>query len=250
MTSVYLSDPDTQPDDQFVAGEPRWLVAGNAGRLLDPRRTPVLITAIDLAHGYFEVEIQAFEDRGARWLVPLEDVTRYQFEPGGALASPADLALMAEAVARLDVTVEIGDPAALQRTEREIAAHRQSADDWLTGHGAPEHIDVAPSIQARQGMDAAFGWLAGFLADTQPDGLAGLDEQLAATYVSSPQSGDMMRAHLVVLAELGLCCYRGKPVRDPASLSGELSRQRRAAHIIARIGFVQALWRRAPTGPG
>jgi hypothetical protein len=245
VSPVYQSDPDALPDDRFAAGELSWLVAGNTGRLLDARRTPVLVTGIDVAHGYFEVEILAFEDRGARWLAPLEDVARYQFEPGGARAAAADLERMAAAIARLDVIVDVSDTAALPRTEQQIGERRQRADAWLTAHGAPEHIDVTPFIESRRGMPAACGWLAGFLADTEPAGLADLDEQLAATYVSNPQSGDLIRAHLIVAAELGLCSYHGKPVRDAASLSGELGRQRRAAHIVARLGFVRALWRRA-----
>jgi len=80
---MYQYDPDARPDSEFAPGELRWLVTGNTGRLLDGRRTPVRVTALDLAHGYFEAEILAFEDAGARWLVPLEDVTRYQFAPGG-----------------------------------------------------------------------------------------------------------------------------------------------------------------------
>src|SRR5215471_8881040 len=80
-TGMYQTDPDARPDSEFAPGELRWLVTGNTGRLLDGRRTPVRVTALDLAHGYFEAEILAFEDAGARWLVPLEDVTRYQFAP-------------------------------------------------------------------------------------------------------------------------------------------------------------------------
>ena len=80
---MYQSDPAARPDTEFAPGELRWLMTGNTGRLLDDRRTPVRVTALDLAHGYFEAEILAFEDAGARWLVPLEDVTRYQFAPEG-----------------------------------------------------------------------------------------------------------------------------------------------------------------------
>jgi hypothetical protein len=102
---VYQFDPDVRPDDQFTAGDLRWLVPGNRGRLLDTRRTPVRVTLIDLPHGYFEVEILAFEDQGARWLVPLEDVTSYQFEPAGSSAPAAAVAAMKDAIGRLDVTI-------------------------------------------------------------------------------------------------------------------------------------------------
>jgi hypothetical protein len=258
---MYQYDPDARPDSEFAPGELRWLVTGNTGRLLDGRRTPVRVTALDLAHGYFEAEILAFEDAGARWLVPLEDVTRYQFAPGGDNAGLDTVAAMTEAIARLDVTLEItADPAAGLRSRGEIAACREHADAWLTVHGVPESIDPEPHIAQLRGSDAAAGWLAAYLAEATPPGLDGLDgppsldgppdlaaldAELTAGYVSSPASGDLVRAHLIVLAELGLCGYRGKAIRDPASLEGRYSRDARRAHIIARAGFTQALWARA-----
>ena len=66
---MYQTDPGALPDDRFSPGNLSWLVPGNHGRLLDARRTPVRVTAIDIHHGYFEVEILAFEDKGARWLI-------------------------------------------------------------------------------------------------------------------------------------------------------------------------------------
>jgi hypothetical protein len=63
--SIYQSDPDAAPDSELLPGEPRHLVAGNGGRLLDPRRTPVHVTAVSPELGFFEVEIDAFEDARA-----------------------------------------------------------------------------------------------------------------------------------------------------------------------------------------
>ncbi|MBO0808028.1 MAG: hypothetical protein J2P32_06965, partial [Actinobacteria bacterium] len=91
---MYQADPEALPDDRFAPGELGWLVAGNDGRLLDARRTPVRVSAIDLQRGFFEIEITAFEDKGARWLVPLEEVTRYQFSPEGVRASASMIARM------------------------------------------------------------------------------------------------------------------------------------------------------------
>jgi hypothetical protein len=196
---VYQADPSALPDDQFTAGDLRWLVPGNRGRLLDARRTPVRVTAIDLPHGYAEIEICAFEDAGARWLVPLEEVTRYQFAPGGRTATPAEIAAMRAAIDRLDVT-----------------------------------ITIIPNEEDRRSATAQ---------------LAALDEELAAGYVSNPGSGDLVRAHLITAARLGLCEYQGKVIRDPASLSGARAEDRRAAHLLARAAFTQALWRRADS-PG
>ncbi len=116
---------------------------------------------------------------------------------------------------------------------------------WLTAHGAPEKIDATPFIDSRLGSQEAFGWLAGYLAESAPAGLLAMDNDLAASYVSNPWSGDMIRAHLITAARLGLSSYRGKPVRDAASLSGMWTEERRAAHIIIRAAFTRALWKRA-----
>jgi hypothetical protein len=72
-----------------------------------------------------------------------------------------------------------------------------------------------------------------------------MDDELAPGYVSNPWSGDLIRAHLITIARLGLSSYRGKAIRDQASLSGTWSENRRAEHIIIRAAFTQALWQRA-----
>ncbi|MGH2883953.1 MAG: hypothetical protein ACRDPA_14870, partial [Solirubrobacteraceae bacterium] len=82
MTTIYASDPNSAPDSEFRPGELRYLVVGNRGRLLDTRRTPITVTAIDRIRGSFEVEIGAFEDAGARWELPFEEVARFQFASG------------------------------------------------------------------------------------------------------------------------------------------------------------------------
>src|SRR5690348_5732147 len=118
---MYQSDPDSAPDTEFVPGELRHLVAGNRGRLLDPRRTPVHVTAVSPETGFFEVEIDAFEDAGARWLIPLESAASYQFASGGAMVSDAGLTELRDAVARCDVQVTIaGGRAARDHAERRL----------------------------------------------------------------------------------------------------------------------------------
>lgn len=73
---VYETDPAAAPDSDFAPGRLEHLVPGNAGRLLDARRTPIAVTAVSAARGEFEVEIGAFEAAGARWELPLQEVRR------------------------------------------------------------------------------------------------------------------------------------------------------------------------------
>jgi hypothetical protein len=68
---------------------------------------------------------------------------------------------------------------------------------------------------------------------------------MTQAYISNPGSGEVIKGHAIVLAELGLCPFTGKAVRDPATFAGEWDRSRRAEHIVARSGFTRALWDRA-----
>jgi hypothetical protein len=241
--SVYQSDPEPAPDAGFLPGELRHLIAGNHGRLLDLRRTPVLVTRVTPASGFFEVEIGAFEDAGARWLVPLEDVTSYQFQPEGRVAGRRTLAELRAAVARCDVRVTVAaGPAARSRALRRLRAERSRAAAWLASTGAPERFDPQPFLDSATGWAEAAGWLTSYLAERD---LAGLEAAFSAGYVSNPWAGDLVLAHLTVLAELGLGPLSARAIRDPGAFEGQWSRARRVEHLLARTGFAQELWARA-----
>jgi len=241
--AVYQSDPDAPSDDEYAAGELGHLIIGNRGRLLDPRRTPVHVVAVDPDIGFFTVEIDAFEDAGAHWRVPLEQVSHYQFVRDSTRADTATTQALAAAAARHDLTISIDPGPSLQATGRaRLAAARHEAASWLTRHLGRAGFDPGPQITSRAGSPDLQGLLIDYL-DTR--GLAGMERRLSETFVSNPGSGDLVRAHFIAIAELGLGSYRGPPLRDPAVTSGEWSRPRRAAHIVARAGFTQALWQRA-----
>ena len=63
-------------------------------------------------------------------------------------------------------------------------------------------------------------------------------------YVSN-MSNEAVKAHRIAVAQLGLAPYVGKILRDPDQTSGALSIECRTAHIITRMGFVQAMFERA-----
>jgi hypothetical protein len=231
ISSVYRSDADSIPDSEFAPGELRHLVPGNAGRLLDARRTPVAVTRVDEELGVFEVEIAAFEDAGARWELPAEDVGGFQFARACAHASADAVAALHFAVGRFDRLTEVScDPAAREETLRRVAAARPQLD---------VELDLDAHVARREGEPKLYVRLEEHLGD-----LATMDRRLAETLVSNPRSGEHVKAHAIVLAELGLCPYRGKIIRDPRVLEGEWSRERRAGHLVARLAFAQALWER------
>jgi len=229
---VYASDPDAAPDSEFVPGELRHLVVGNRGRLLDARRTPVTITAADPERGAFELEIGAFEDAGARWELPLADIGRFQFARGCRAASADVVAELERAVVRFDRELVIDcDPSAREGTLRRIGRERLELRS--------EIADLAARVDGRQGDPRLYAQLEEVMAAR---GVADLERQFTTTFVSNPRSGEFVKGHAIVLAELGLCPYRGRILRDPSELEGPLSKERRADHLVARLAFSAALW--------
>jgi hypothetical protein len=104
----------------------------------------------------------------------------------------------------------------------------------------PEIPDgVARAIARREGSDELAARLEAFLAERD---LFEIDRRFAETFVSNPRSGEFVKGHAIVLAELGLCEYRGRIVRDPKTFAEPWSEARRAEHLIARLAFTQELW--------
>jgi hypothetical protein len=236
---IYRSDPDAAPDSDFALGELRHLVVGNRGRLLDARRTPVTVTAVIPEIGAFEVEIGAFEDAGTRWELPLQDIHRFQLARGGAVAPDQALAELERAAGRFDreLVVEC-DPAARTETLRRIAAERKELKSQFAADMKTQ-LDVDAHINERKGHENLFAMLESTMAAC---GLADLEQRFAAAFVSNPKAGEFVKGHAIVLAELGLCPYRGQVVRNPETLETPFSRARRADHLIARLAFTQELW--------
>ena len=242
--SIYQSAADPAPDSEFEPGELDHLVVGNAGRLLDPRRTPVTVVGIRLEVGTFVVRLEAFEDKGARWEVPFEEVDRYQFARGGARAAPDDAARLREAMARFDrpLSIPCFEEATAATADR-LTEARRDADAWLEtnsrfvagGAGLPDPAD-------REGDPLLWRDLGDYMAWK---GLRDMEATFARQYVSNPYSGDLVKGHRIVIAELGLVAYEGKVVRDPALFDGPWSRQRRAEHVLARLSFVHGVFTRA-----
>jgi hypothetical protein len=199
--AVYQRDPDMLPDSKFEPGTVHHLVAGNAARLLDPRRTPVRVVELRPATGMFVVRVEKFEDEGALWELPFEQVSLFQFAKGSRRA--ANTSAIRDAIARFDQPLRIArDLDALPATLARIAASPAELGDLAK-------------------MDAAF----------------------ARQFASNPGSGEMVKGHCIVLAELGLVTYEGTVVRDPQLFAGAWNRARRAEHIVRRLALVRSIYR-------
>jgi hypothetical protein len=126
------------------------------------------------------------------------------------------------------------DPAAREGTLRRIDRARADVRIEL-----PAPLDLAARVQARAGDPELFTLLDGLVADRD---VADLEQRFADAFVSNPRSGELVKGHAIVLAELGLCPYRGKVVRDPGVFEGAGRKERRAEHLVARLAFTYELW--------
>ncbi len=242
--SVYLSNPKAPPDSQFEPGELCHLVIGNAGRLLDPRRTPVAVVDVKPESGTFAIRIDDFEDKGAHWEIPFEDVSKYQFALGSRGASDSTVDEFRRAIARFDRPLRIAcDPKVASATAAKLNEERAAAIQWLqTNSQFFAENRTLPDPDTRKGDALLYRDLRAFMEVLD---VWEIEEAFARQYVSNPNSGDLVKGHRIVLAELGLVAYQGKVVRDPGLFEGTWSRGQRARHVLTRLAFVAAVFQRA-----
>ncbi len=214
-------------------------MAGNRARLLDARRTPVTVTAVKPGTGAFEVEIATFEDAGARWELSLAEVGRFQFALDARTAPAAVAAQLHDARARFDRELVVEpDMSATADTARGIAAAQARAQVLLMGRVSGDE-PLAQWVARRRGDPGIAAILAEFL---DACGVSDLETAFAESFASNPAAGEVVKGHAIALAQLGLCGYRGEAPRDPAMFAGPWSARRRAEHLVARIGFLHAIW--------
>lgn len=236
---IYQRDPAPRPDSDFEPGDLSHLVPGNAGRMLDLRRTPMRIAALRPEIGCWICEVAAFEDRGARWTLPFESIVHCQFERGAARAGAAALETFEEQVRRFAAPLVIEpDPERARATREALERRRRAAADWLAERD-PELPRVADVDHERR--RAPLATVAAFETFMKEKDLLDMDHALAGVYVSNPGSGETVKGHLIVLAEMGLATFRGTVVRDPATFAGGWRRARRADHVLWRTAFVQSM---------
>ena len=239
VAPVYEHDSLAAGDEGFEPGTLAHLVPGSHARMLDPRRTPVEVQGIDHVRGEFVVEVGAFEDTGARWSLPVEDVSRFQFPTGSGRLTPAEVQKLEQLVAKLARRIRIPVAAeAREDTLAEIARERERIAPLLLRVPALREIDLERCVRERAGSQDATATLDGLLAAA---GLTTLERSLSRTYVSNPNSGEVVKGHAIVIAEMGLCPYSGKAVRDEGLFDGDGARDRRRRHILLRIAFLQEL---------
>ena len=237
---IHQFDPAMAPDTDFVPGALAYLVPGNAGRMLDRRRTPVRVGGLNLETGTWSCEVMGFEDRGAVWVLPFESVSHYQFERAAARAGDAVLRKIRAAVRKFDQPAPLApDPLQRRPTARRIEKLRREAGAWLKAESRFVAAGGTLDPGARQGSPLLAADLEAFM---KARGLDEIERDFTATFVSHPGSHEIVKGHAMALAELGLAGFYGTVVRDPATLAPPWDPERRREHILTRLAFVREIF--------
>lgn len=238
---IYESVARPRPDADFEPGTLRHLVPGVLGRLLDPRRTPVSVVGVRPAVGFVDIRIEGFEDAGALWETPLEHVSHFQFALDGPRAATTAVEAMEAAIERFAHDQAItADPADRARTEARVEGLERKAARWLSDRSAFLAGErPLPDPADRRGDPDLMADLELWMRELD---VWDIEDRFTRVYVSNPGSGEVVKGHRIVLAELGLADYAGGTVRDPATFDDAWSRARRGEHIVARLGLMRAVF--------
>ena len=240
---VHQFNPEMEPDSAFTPGVLKHLVVGNKGRALDSRRTPVSVVGLVSETGYFVLRIEDFEDKGGIWEVPYEKVGNYQFELESAEASESSVTSYSQTILRLDRPLIVPRNLSQEKqTKKKLERLEEETGAWLQKHSkffaAGTKLDTslpAGPVELRQD----------FLAYMRSRELEDMESNFAAQFVSNPYSGEMVKGHRIVMAELGLVAFEDKIVRDAGLFDKPWDKERRERHILTRMAFVRGMLRKA-----
>lgn len=224
-----------EPDAAFEAGTLEHLVPGNEGRVLDGRRTPGRIEAFDPDSAMFIWRITGFEDAGQCWEIPAEQICSYQFRTGSDRLSREESIRIGQRCEVLNRPLEIR----VMDAAREIAEWETWAGAWLAEKGEFRGVlDFA----GKTGESALCRDLEKYMKEL---GLLELERRTAEQYLLNPYSEEWMKGMRIVLAQMGLVEYHGPGTRKADTFSGIGATELRRKYILARLGFVRAVFRRA-----
>ena len=201
----------------------------------DPRRTPVRVLSVSEDTASFTVEVRAFEDIGAQWTFPLRQADKFLCAPDKPAHSAAIIVARQSACDQFDQPLRVPVDTENRTTSlSKLNTLTQQARDWLhnTGHH-PTPDQPLDSFSAFQDPTALTNWLS--LHE-----VANLETDFATHYISNPHAGETIKAHRLALADLGLCPFEGRILRDTAELTGPNSLAHRQRHILARLAFLRA----------
>jgi hypothetical protein len=239
-SSVHQFNENRRPDHEFIAGAERFLVAGNFCRLLDRRRTPGFVEEVFPTTGFFRWRITDFEDKGKYWDIPLEDVSKFQFEIDSREEAPSTIDAFKRTIEKFQEPLIIKAKSMIRdETNNHLLKESVEIENWLESElricdqqtldkltAAAKSTEIAAAL--RNHMDA--------------QGLAEQERLTAETYVLNPSSGEWLKGMQIVLAEMGLKDFNGKVVRSSSIFEGPGEKELRRRYLFSRLSFVRAVF--------
>ncbi|WP_294230700.1 hypothetical protein [uncultured Shimia sp.] len=201
----------------------------------DPRCTPVRVTAFSEDTASFTVEVLDFEDKGVRWNFPVWQSDKFLCDATAPTLPKTTQDALNTASTRLNHPLHVAADAA-QRIETETHLTRLTAEahSWLTNAGHSPNAPLSPeTCTAFANPEVLSNWLA-------HHNVQHIEADVAAHYVSNPHAGETIKAHRLALADLGLCPFDGRILRDTTEMSGDKALPHRKRHILTRLAFLRA----------
>ncbi len=239
MAKFHQFNPNMLPDDEFVPGNLEFLVPGNAGRLLDGRRTQGKLLEIDEESAMFKWQILEFEDKGKQWDLPAEDIVRFQFNRQAQRLAKFEVSKLAKRIHDFQDELVIRGKPPVRAVE--IEETQEAANAWLVSNS--RFFDDAPklNLNSRIGPPVLATDLMRYMQDY---GLDDLEKRTAENVVLNPSSGEWVKGMEIVLAQMGLADFQGKVTRTKDVFSGMGEKSKRERYLIHRLAFMRAYLRK------
>jgi len=209
--------------------------------MLDHRRTPIRVVDVIEETGTWVMELLKFEDVGKTWEYPFEMLLkRFQMERNSKEAAEAQVVRYGAIMERLSQPLHIPAlPSARVETMAQVAMLQVDVANWMDQHARFPPSEL--TLKQETGDERVYADLQAWMAHR---GLAEVERDFAERYVSNPWSGELVKGHRIVIAEMGLSPYQGTVVRDD-TLFERLGRGQRADHVRSRMAFIHELFHRA-----
>ena len=241
MSKIHQSNPNARADQDFAPGELKYLVVGNACRLLDRRRTPGRIESLSEGTGFFRWRILDFEDAGKFWDVPIEDVGRFQFELNSRVEADGAVADLRARIMEFHRPLIVeASPAEREATERRLAENAEEIADWMRSRFGSDLRSERTIAELGDEISSTLATIAEEFMHSQ--GVADQERLTAEIYVLNPRSGEWIKGMEIVLAEMGMKDYRGTAVRSKTLFEGKGERELRRRYLSARLSFMRAMF--------
>ncbi len=237
---IHEFNNNSLPDTEFANGELKYIVKNNRCRLLDGRRTPGYIEDYFEDTAMFRWRITDFEDKGNYWDVPAEDINMFQILNNSQELQFEDWDKISKKCQQFGASICIeGTEENKKATEEKIAIAERNIIQWFHDNLSDEIVHLKIDQNSKEGNDILINAIKRFMSSL---GLIHIEEKTTCGIVLN-LSSEWIKAIKIILAELGIVCYKNKVLRQ-ASIFDEVGGKERATqYIINRIAFVRAYFK-------